>query len=110
MFAVELNSNMALAAIVPREHLVCSSICCLNPLLHRRVPMLTKQGRLPLPLVQNSVPLVFVSVVAYSKTNTLSNWYIAVVKQNVPWSTTVVKHNEDQSWCTAAMRHNTNVT
>ena len=70
MFEVDLNSNMALATIVAREYLVCSSICCLNPLSHRRVPVLTKKGRLPLPLVQYFVAVVFVSVKAYTETNT----------------------------------------
>ena len=44
---MEVNSNMALAAIVAGEHSICSSICNFRSLLDRRVPLHSKQGLLP---------------------------------------------------------------
>ena len=44
---MEVNSNMALAAIEAGEHSFCSSICNFRSLLDRRVPHHSKQGLLP---------------------------------------------------------------
>ena len=63
---------MAPATIIDREHLVCSLPWHFTPLQHWRVPLLIKQGRLPLPVVQHVATVVFISVLADTETNTLS--------------------------------------
>ena len=50
-------------SMMDREQLICSLIWHLNPLLHRRVPLLTEQGLLSLPLVRH---LAFVSVIDFT--------------------------------------------
>ena len=67
---MEVNSNMALAANVAGEHLVCSSICNFRSLPDRRVPFNSKQGLLS--SVTGPRGFVFVSVMAYTEMNTLS--------------------------------------
>ena len=53
---------MALVTIMAGGQLVYSVLLNLWFLPHRRVPLLTKQGLLPLPLVQDFAAVVFVSV------------------------------------------------
>ena len=74
MFQVELNSNMALAAIVAGEKSVCSSICNFRSLPDRRVHFIQNKDCSLLSLVQDFAGFVFVSVMSLVNIWKLLHW------------------------------------